>query len=377
MKKAIFVDRDGTLIKEPPVTYQIDSLEKLEFLPGVIRNLYKISNDLGHDLIMVTNQDGLGTPSFPENTFWPVHEKMMKILENEGVCFKNVHIDGSLPADNKDTRKPGIGMLKEYINGEYDMENSFVIGDRYSDVLLSQNLKCGSIFLKSNPHDKTSVEDMGMIENNADYMSDNWDDIYKYIKKGHDRTATIERKTSETSISLSINLDGSGASEIKTGLGFLDHMVEQIAKHSMCDILLKAQGDLYVDEHHVVEDVAICLGESFSDALGDKRGTSRYGFVLPMDESQAKVVLDFSGRSWLSFEADFKREKVGDVPTELFFHFFRTFVDSCRCTLHIEANGSNEHHKIEAIFKAFGKSIKMAVEKSMGNYQVPSTKGML
>lgn len=362
MKKVLFIDRDGTLIVEPPVDYQVDSLEKLEFYPGVFQWLAKITNELEFELVMVTNQDGLGTSSFPEETFWPAHNKMLQAFKNEGVEFNDILIDKSFPADNANTRKPNTGLLNKYIYGEYDLKNSFVIGDRTTDIELAKNLKAQGIFI-------------GTYNSDAVLNTTNWEEIYNYLK-AKPRKATISRKTKETDITVSLNLDGSGSSQISTGIGFLDHMLEQIAKHALIDLEIIAKGDLEIDEHHTIEDVALSLGEAFFKALGSKKGIERYGFLLAMDDSLAQVAIDFGGRPWLVWEAEFMREKVGEMPTEMFLHFFKSFSDSAKCNINIKATGKNEHHKIEAIFKGFAKAIKMAINKS-GDFNIPSTKGIL
>ena len=373
MKKAIFIDRDGTLVIEPPADYQLDSFEKLKFFPGVIRNLYNLSQLTDYEFVMVTNQDGLGTDSFPEDTFWPVQNLIIETLKNEGVEFKDILIDRSFPEDNAETRKPGTGMFKEkYLNGEYDLSSSFVIGDRLTDVLLAKNLGAKAIFISS---DNIELKDNG-LKQFCSLVTESWDEIFSYIATG-ERTAFVKRETKETKIDISLNLDGNGNSEIYTGLGFFDHMLEQIAKHSGADIKIRVNGDLNVDEHHTIEDTGIALGECFKKALGDKRGIERYGFALPMDDCEAKVLIDFGGRSWLVWNADFKREKVGDMPTEMFMHFFKSFSDASLSNLNIEARGENEHHKVEGIFKAFARALKMAIKKDVFNDALPSTKGVL
>ena len=339
MKKALFIDRDGTIIIEPE-DEQVDSFEKLEFLPGAISNLKKIVTELDYELVMVTNQDGLGTESFPEETFWPVQNKILSILSGEGITFNEIVIDRSFPEDNAPTRKPGTAMLKKYMNGEYNLSESYVIGDRKTDIQLAKNLKSKAIFIGD-------TED-----NEAELSAPDWNTIYNFLKHPP-RVETVERTTKETSIRLQINLDGTGKSEVDSGIGFFDHMLELFAKHSGCDLKADIKGDLHVDEHHMVEDTAIVLGEAMTKALGDKRGIERYGFLLPMDESLAQVAIDFSGRGEFVWQAEFKREKIGEMPTELFYHFFKSFSDSARCNLHIKVEGINEHHKIEAIFKAF------------------------
>jgi imidazoleglycerol-phosphate dehydratase/histidinol-phosphatase len=363
MKKVLFIDRDGTIIIEPPIDYQVDSLEKLEFYPKVIQYLSKISTELDYEFVIVTNQDGMGTASFPEATFWPAQNKMMQTLENEGITFKEVLIDVSFPEQNLPTRKPEIGLLQHYVKGNFDLKNSFVIGDRTTDIQLAENLGCNAIFISDT------------IDKRAKLTTTSWADIYNFLK-GQDRTATLVRKTNETNISVTINLDGIGKSSINTGLGFFDHMLEQISKHGQIDLNIDVQGDLNVDEHHTIEDVGIALGETFAIALGSKKGINRYGFLLPMDDCLSQVALDFGGRSWLVWDATFKREKIGDMPTEMFFHFFKSFCDGAKCNLNIKSEGENEHHKIESIFKAFAKAIKMAVQKD-GSNSIPSTKGTL
>lgn len=361
-KKVLFIDRDGTIIREPE-DFQIDSFEKLEFLPNSISSLSKIARELNYELVMVSNQDGLGTDSFPEDTFWPVHNFIINTLKNEGVNFAEIFIDPSFEHENKPTRKPGTAMLSKYIYGNYDLENSFVIGDRKTDIKLAENLGSKSIFI-------------GEEENTpATFVTQDWNEIYQYLKSVP-RIGKVKRETLETSINIEVNLDGSGVSEINTGLPFFDHMLQQISRHGNLDLKVQVKGDLEIDEHHTVEDTAIALGDAFLQALGNKKAISRYGFLLPMDDCLAQVAVDFGGRPWLVWEAEFKREKIGDVPTELFFHFFKSFSDQARCNLNIKAEGDNEHHKIEATFKAFAKAVKMAVSKTE-NYNIPSTKGIL
>ncbi|MCB9360007.1 MAG: bifunctional histidinol-phosphatase/imidazoleglycerol-phosphate dehydratase HisB [Flavobacteriales bacterium] len=370
MKKVLFIDRDGTLVIEPPVDYQLDSLEKLAFYPGVFRWLSRIAEELDYELVMVTNQDGLGTSSFPEETFWPAQNKVVEAFKNEGVCFKEVLIDKSFPADNAPTRKPQTGMLTSYLHGSYDLKNSFVIGDRLTDIELADNLGAKGILLSDDEalnYKKVSVQVL---------KTDSWKAIYEFLKLA-DRTAEISRKTNETDISIQLNLDGTGVSDISTGIAFFDHMLEQIARHGNLDLTVKVVGDLEVDEHHTIEDTAIALGEVFNKALANKLGIERYGFCLPMDDCLAQVAIDFGGRNWLEWDAEFKREMVGKMPTEMFFHFFKSFTDGAKCNLNIKAEGINEHHKIEAIFKAFAKAIKMAKKRDVNNMQLPSTKGVL
>lgn len=374
MKKALFIDRDGTLIVEPPVTFQVNTLDELEFLPGVLRNMYFIRKNLDFELVMVSNQDGLGTAAYPEERFKRVQGKMLKTLENEGIVFDNILIDRSWPEDNAPTRKPRTGLLPAYMDGSYDLSASFVIGDRLTDVELAKNIGAKAILLGS--IDKLADLKSRGLENYCALIAENWDKIYEFLVSG-ERTAVIDRKTSETDIHIELNLDGNGKAEISTGLGFFDHMLGQIARHSGCDLKIQVKGDLEVDEHHTIEDTAIALGEAFYKALGSKRGIERYGFALPMDDCSAQVLLDFGGRSWLVWETEFHREKVGEMPTEMFLHFFKSFSDAARCNLNIRAEGTNEHHKIEGIFKAFARAIKAAVKRDVFNFSLPSTKGTL
>lgn len=371
MKKALFIDRDGTLIFEP-ADEQIDSLEKLEYYPGIFTWLGRIARETSYELVIVTNQDGLGTARFPENTFWPAHEKMITTFENEGITFSQTFIDRSFPKDNLSTRKPGTGMLTGFLNGEYDLKNSFVIGDRVTDVELAKNLGAKGILI----NDGTLLSKLNELEleTHCALVTKSWEDIYKLVSTPG-RTASIHRKTKETDIQIAINLDGQGKSQIATGLGFFDHMLDQLSRHGNIDLNIQVNGDLHIDEHHTIEDTALALGEAFLKALGDKRGIERYGFCLPMDDCLAQVAIDFGGRPWLVWEAEFKREKIGEMPTEMFYHFFKSFADSAKSNLNIKAEGTNEHHKIEAIFKAFAKAIKMALKRE-GN-QLPSTKGVL
>ncbi len=361
--KVLFIDRDGTIIVEPPTDFQVDSIDKLEFIPGAIVGLHRIATELDYLLVMVTNQDGLGTDSFPENTFWPAHNLMLKILESENVKFHEILIDQSFEADRNPNRKPGTGMLTSYLTEDFDIENSYVIGDRQTDLELAKNLGCKSIYIS----ETKSVE--------AEFSSTNWNDIYQHLKNIDGRKATIQRKTRETQIEIKLNLDGQGLARVETGIGFFDHMLDQLAKHSGCDLEINVKGDLDIDEHHTIEDTALALGEAFKQALGNKRGINRYGFVLPMDDALAQVAIDFGGRPWLVWEAEFNREMIGGMPTEMFLHFFKSFSDTALCNLNIKAEGTNEHHKIEAIFKAWAKSIKMAI-KIEGD-QLPTTKGVL
>lgn len=369
-KRALFIDRDGTLIVEPLVTFQVDNLEQLEFIPSVIRNLYFIKQKLDFEFVIVTNQDGLGTPANPQDNFDSVQNKMLKVFANEGITFDDILIDGSYPQDNKPTRKPGTAMLTKYMNGDYDLENSYVIGDRDTDVQLAKNLGCKAIQL-------ISEEDKAISQNtDSVWHVSSWNEISEILFAG-ERIATVQRVTKETDIYIKINLDGTGKTDIATGLGFFDHMLDQIGKHSGCDLTIKVKGDLNVDEHHTIEDTAIALGEAILKALGDKRGIERYGFCLPMDDCLCQVALDFGGRSWLVYDAKFYREKIGDMPTEMFLHFFKSLSDAARMNLNIKAEGENEHHKIEGIFKALAKSIKMAVKRDIYKYELPSTKGVL
>ena len=363
MKKVLFIDRDGTLVIEPPIDFQLDNLEKLEFYPEVFQYLSKIVKELDYELVMVSNQDGLGTDSFPEKDFWLVQNKIIQAFKNEGIEFVEILIDKSFPHENLPTRKPGIGMLTHYIKGNYNLKASFVIGDRITDIQLAKNIGSQSIYMGDE------------LPNDATVSTKKWVDIYQYLKS-EPRKASVIRKTSETEIFIELNVDGSGKSNISTGLGFFDHMLEQIAKHGNVDLQIKVSGDLHIDEHHTIEDVAIVLGETFYKALGSKKGIERYGFLLPMDDCLAQVAIDFGGRPWLVWDATFKREKIGEMPTEMFMHFFKSFSDSAKCNLNVKADGENEHHKIEAIFKAFAKAIKMAVSKT-NNYSIPSTKGSL
>ena len=375
LKRVLFIDRDGTIIKEPPSDYQVDSLEKLEFYPGAITALNRIVKDLDFELVMVTNQDGLGTSSFPEETFWPAQNRMLNTLEGESIKFANIHIDKSFPEDNAPTRKPGTAMLSEYMNGHYDLQNSFVIGDRITDIELAKNLGCKGIFLKSKAEAEEELNKQNLKEYCALY-SEEWEEIVSFLFV-KERTATVERNTSETKIRINLNLDGTGKCNIHTGLSFFDHMLEQIGRHSGCDLDIRVDGDLHVDEHHTIEDTALALGEAFKKALGDKRGIERYGFSLPMDDCMAHVALDFGGRPWLVWKTKFKREKVGDLPTEMFMHFFKSFSDAAAANLYIKAKGKNEHHKIEAIFKGLARALKAAINKDYLNNQLPSTKGSL
>lgn len=369
-KKALFIDRDGTLVIEPPIDYQLDSLDKLEFYPKVFRNLYFIRKNLDFEFVMVTNQDGLGTASFPEDTFWPAHNKMLKTLEGEGIVFDDILIDKSFPEDNAPTRKPRTGMLGKYMTGDYDLEHSFVIGDRQTDVELAKNLGCKAIFMQDEFVLPDELKDICVLQ------TTDWDVISEFLFAG-ERKAEVKRTTKETDIYIAFNLDGKGHCQISTGLGFFDHMLEQIGKHSGMDLTIQVKGDLHVDEHHTIEDTAIALGEAIYKALGDKRGIERYGYSLPMDDCLCSVALDFGGRAWLVWDAEFHREKVGDMPTEMFLHFFKSLSDSAKMNLNIKAEGANEHHKIEGIFKALARALKMAKKRDIFNYELPSTKGVI
>ncbi len=365
MKKVLFIDRDGTLIEEP-ADQQIDSLEKLVFLPGVFNYLKKIVDQTDFELVLVTNQDGLGTQSFPEDTFWPAHNKMLQALGNEGIVFQREHIDKSFAAENKPTRKPGIGMLTSYFSPAYDLQNSFVIGDRLTDMQLAKNIGCKGLLISGTL--ETDIENCVSVRS--------WKEIYEALCTNA-RRATVKRKTNETDITVNLNLDGSGQVHISTGIGFFDHMLEQVAKHGQLDLEIVTKGDLHIDEHHAIEDTGLALGETFIKALGDKRGIERYGFCLPMDDCLAQVALDFGGRPWIEWSVKFSREKIGEMPTEMFFHFFKSFSDQAKCNLNIKAEGENEHHKAEAIFKAFAKAIKMAKQRDLTDNTLPTTKGLL
>jgi imidazoleglycerol-phosphate dehydratase / histidinol-phosphatase len=371
MKKVIFLDRDGTLIHEPPDDFQVDTLEKLEFKPGVFRNLYAMRHHLDYELSIVTNQDGLGTDVYPEKDFVLVQGKMLEAFENEGIWFDHIHVDKTLSREKAPTRKPGTAMLTEYMNGTYDLAGSWVIGDRRNDVELARNLGTKAILYTPDPSKFTEE-----VISYCSLVTDNWDEIYKHIAL-HDRRAHVERKTGETDIVVDLNLDGTGKYDITTGLGFFDHMISQLARHSGCDLTVKVKGDLEVDEHHTIEDTALALGEAVYSALGNKRGMERYGYALPMDDSEAAVLIDFGGRPWMVWNAEFKREKIGEMPTEMFMHFFKSFSDAARCNLNISASGINEHHKIEAIFKATARAIKMAIRRDPFSYELPTTKGVL
>lgn len=377
-RKVLFIDRDGTLVLEPE-DYQVDSFEKLRFYPGAFKYMTKIAEELDFDLIMVTNQDGLGTDSHPEENFWPVHNFIMNSFEGEGVKFKEVIIDKTFAHENKDTRKPGTALLKHFFDVEkYDLNNSYVIGDRVTDIELAKNLNAKAIWI--NQSDSLGADEVSSrleeLNNYIALATTSWKDIYEFLKVGK-REIEHRRTTKETDISIKLNLDGKGDAKISTGLHFFDHMLDQIARHGSIDLEITAKGDLHIDEHHTIEDTGITLGEAIAKALGDKRGIERYGFCLPMDDCLAQAAIDFGGRNWIVWDAEFKREKIGEMPTEMFYHFFKSFSDASKCNLNIKAEGINEHHKIEAIFKVFAKAIKMAAKRDVNNMQLPSTKGLL
>ena len=378
MKKILFIDRDGTIIQEAPPTYQIDAIEKLRFYSGVFQWLGRIARELDFELVMVSNQDGLGTDSFPRGDFQPIHDLIIDSLKGEGIEFAAEYIDESMPHENRPTRKPGIVMLQHYLeDAQYDIPGSFVIGDRVTDVLLAKNLGCKALFLSNDPAlGLAGVEDPAVLRESIALETSAWEEIYTFLKLGK-RTVTHHRKTNETDIYVEVDLDGSGKSQIETGLGFFDHMLDQVARHGKMDLTIRAKGDLHIDEHHTIEDTGIALGEAFAKVLTDKRGMERYGFALPMDEAEAKVLIDFGGRNWIVWDAEFRREKIGEMPTEMFFHFFKSFSDAAKCNLNVYCRGDNEHHKIEAIFKAFAKAIKMAVKRDVNAMFLPSTKGSL
>ena len=377
MKRVLFIDRDGTLIKEP-ADEQIDAFDKLVFYPKVFQYLARIAKELNYEIVMITNQDGLGTEVYPETTFWPVHNFIIKTFEAEGIVFKEQFIDVTFAKDNAPTRKPNTGLLTQYFTEDYDLSNSFVIGDRLTDIELAKNLKSKGIFINDNTNlgtDEITVKRDTLDEFIA-LESNDWEAIYTFLK-AEERTGGVERNTNETKIKIALNLDGTGKSNIDTGIAFFDHMLDQIARHGQLDLDIKVDGDLDVDEHHTIEDTAIALGEVFAETLGNKLGIERYGFCLPMDDCLAQAAIDFGGRNWLVWDADFKREMVGKMPTEMFYHFFKSFTDGAKCNLNIKAEGTNEHHKIEAIFKAFAKAIKMAVKRDVEKMILPSTKGVL
>jgi len=374
MKRVLFIDRDGTLIVEPQDTCQVDSLELLEFLPGVFRNMYRIRNRFDFELVMVSNQDGLGTNTYPEEEFERVQSKILQSFKNEGVEFDRIFIDRSWPEENLPTRKPGIAMLNDYLTEGYDLAHSYVIGDRMTDIELAKNLGAKGILIGSGQL-KKEIQSARLGENCV-LITDNWDHVYEYLQRMQ-RFATIQRKTGETNISITLSLDGTGKSHISTGLAFLDHMLDQLSKHSGCDLTVEAAGDLQVDEHHTIEDTALALGKAFRKALGDKKGIERFGYIVPMDDALASVAIDFGGRNWLEWDVKFNREKIGDFPTEMFKHFFKSFTDGAMCNLHIQAKGENEHHKIESVFKAVAKAISMAIRQDKQSQDIPSTKGII
>jgi len=374
VRKVLFIDRDGTIIREPDTDYQVDRLDKFSFFPGAITYLSRIVQELDYALALVTNQDGLGTDSYPEHDFWPYQELMLEILRGEGIVFQSVHIDRHFEKDNSPYRKPGTSMLTEYIHGSYDLSRSFVIGDRWSDSQLAHNLGAKGIFL----HEKNGkgVEVPDTLQDHVALCTDSWKDIYTYLKK-LPRALDTSRQTSETKIAVSLDLDGRGQSDINTGLHFFDHMLDQIARHGLIDLTIQVNGDLEIDEHHTIEDTAITLGAAFKEAVGKKVGMQRYGFCLPMDDCLAQVAIDFGGRAWIEWNVDFTREKIGDMPTEMFYHFFKSFSDHAVCNLNIKAEGDNEHHKIESIFKAFARAIRHGVQVDASSDILPSTKGVL
>ena len=376
MRPILFIDRDGVILEEPSSDYQIDSIDKTRFVKGAITHLHKIATEFGYYKVMITNQDGLGTASFPTEHFEPSQKLMLDTLEKEGFVFDEIHIDKSFEKDKAPTRKPGTALLQHLMsNNSFDVQNSFVIGDRWSDIALAKNMGCKAIYLKSGNHSLSENQHKELKDSIA-FEADSWASIYSFLKLGL-RQVTHQRNTQETKIKIDLNLDGSGKASIETGIGFFDHMLEQIARHGSLDLSIQCIGDLHIDEHHTIEDVGICLGEAFAKGLSDKRGMERYGFSLPMDEASAQVLIDFGGRNWIVWEASFTREKIGKMPTEMFFHFFKSFSDAAKCNLHISCQGDNEHHKIEAIFKAFAKAIKMAVRRDPHSQQLPSTKGVL
>ncbi len=376
MRPILFIDRDGVVLEEPATDFQIDHIDKTVFVPGVISNLKKIANDFGYYKVMVTNQDGLGTASYPIETFKPYQDLMLRTLKGEGFEFDEILIDITFAKDNAPTRKPAIGLVQHLLDAsKFDLPNSFVIGDRWSDIELAKNLGCKAIYLKSTLHSLTPEQEIALRSTIA-FETANWEDIYSFLKLGL-RKVVHERITKETKIHVELNLDGKGDASIHTGLGFFDHMLEQIARHGALDMRIQCDGDLHIDEHHTIEDVGIALGEAFAKGLMDKRGMERYGFAIPMDEAEAKVLIDFGGRNWIVWDADFKREKIGEMPTEMFFHFFKSFSDAAKANINISCKGDNEHHKIEAIFKAFAKAIKMAVKRNPASDSLPSTKGVL
>jgi len=376
MKRILFIDRDGVILQEPPDNFQVDSLAKTSFVPGVITALSRIAAELDYLKVMVTNQDGLGTPSYPQADFYPYEDLMLRTLAGEGFVFDEICIDRSFPQDNLPTRKPGTGMLTKYFDKEkFDLAHSFVIGDRITDMQLAKNLGCRGIHFRNPLHPFDSAGHPELKDTIA-FETGDWNAIHDFLKRGI-RCVVHDRNTNETKIHIELNADGSGRADIHTGIGFFDHMLEQIARHGKIDLAITTQGDLHIDEHHTIEDTGIALGEAFAGALADKRGMERYGFALPMDDAEARVLIDFGGRPWIVWNAEFKREKIGEMPSEMFFHFFKSFSDGARCNLNISCSGDNEHHKIEAIFKAFARAIRMAIRKDPMSDHLPSTKGML
>ena len=374
MKKILFLDRDGVIVKEPE-DYQVDDFKKLAFLPNLFQSLSKIAKELDYSIVMITNQDGLGTDSFPEENFWPIQNFIIDSLALEGVTFENVFIDKTFAKDQANTRKPNTGLLTDYMDGSVDLENSFVVGDRLSDMLLAQNLGAKGILIRDGQMDYQALDKPWIKKLNIEpHVVKDWSEIYQVLKPN--RRVEVIRKTKETDIKIILDLDGNQYAKINTGLGFFDHMLEQLPMHGFFHLEIETKGDLHIDEHHTIEDTALALGEAFLKALGNKKGVERYGFTLPMDDVLSTVAIDFSGRNWLNWKADFKREKIGDMPTEMFFHFFKSFTDTAKCNLFVQSEGDNEHHKIEGIFKAFARSIKQAIQQSNKNY-IPSTKGVL
>ncbi len=378
-QKLLFLDRDGTLILEP-ADYQVDAVEKLDFYPGVFRWLSRIVRELDYKLVMITNQDGLGTEEFPEATFWPTHEAMRRALAAADIEFEEELIDRTYAKDDAPTRKPNTGLVEKYLrDAAYDIAGSYVVGDRLTDMQLAKNMGAKGLWLANDPelgNHELSDRQLKDLSDTIALRTTDWEDIYRHLRLAS-RTASVRRTTKETDILIELDLDGTGQTDIHTGLGFFDHMLDQLGRHSGCDLTVTVQGDLHIDEHHTIEDTAIALGEAFARALGDKLGIERYGFYLPMDDALAQVGIDFGGRPWLVWECEYTREKIGDMPTEMFFHFFKSFTDGARCNLHIRVAGDNEHHQIEATFKAFAKSIKMAKRRDVDNMRLPSTKGVL
>ncbi|MFN4315061.1 MAG: bifunctional histidinol-phosphatase/imidazoleglycerol-phosphate dehydratase HisB [Chitinophagaceae bacterium] len=375
-KPILFLDRDGVILQEHPPDFQLDHISKIRFMPGVVTALSAIGRELDFYKVMISNQDGLGTDAFPEDSFWPFHDMMLQTLSGEGFNFDEVHIDKSYESEGLDTRKPGIGLLTHLVNNDqYDLTNSFMIGDRWTDMLLARNLGIKGILIRS-PYLPLTAEQEKEFADVIVLATDDWQEIYAFLRQGR-RQVTHQRRTNETNISVELNLDGTGKADIHTGIGFFDHMLEQIARHGKLDLTIRCDGDLHIDEHHSIEDTGIAVGEAFAKALADKTGMERYGFALPMDDAEAKVLIDFGGRSWIVWDASFQREKIGEMPTEMFFHFFKSFSDAARCNLNVACSGENEHHKIEAIFKAFAKAVRMAVKRDPFSNYLPSTKGLL